>query len=425
MVSATEILDNIVADVRAIIGREMGDEISRRAQNLMVAGATPLKVIDEVLLWLLHRGEAMAIRCRAGLEDPLGIKPVIGKYQDYPMRLRTGQNGIPEGLVNKRRNLQCMVTRRCNLRCGYCPAIKCDATMDEETMAGALNLLLSSEEKNLRLDFTGGEPLYCFDRITRICYLGLDRAAAVGKHLSFYLVTNATLLDREMAKKLSSFPFLLEISLDGREEDHNRFKNPVDPSLNPYQATRRAIDFLIEEGVDFYIVMVATPETVGNIEENVAHIVSLGATAIDINYAIGRLWTREAVGKYLRAVAAVLKNFGSEVASGKIKLGNLESRVEPSILNAEWMVDTDGSLHLMTEWVFQSSFPYEPQMFSFGKAATKGDFGELYADRFHAYLLLLRSAGWRNGKIREIIHNIATGRRVGGFFTRLKRVWNR
>jgi len=176
---------------------------------------------------------------------------------------------------------------------------------------------------------------------------------------------------------------------------------------------------MLEEGTEFYAVMVATPETAPQIGKNFDHIISTGVSSVDINYAIGRFWSGEALEVYLAQVSDLLKRYRSDIESGGMKIGNLDRRVEPSILNAEWMVDTDGSLHLMTEWVFQSSFDYKLDEFSYGNVLEDTDFNEIYVDRFRAYLTLLESAGWKDGRIRKVIHNnIEVGRRVGKFFNR-------
>jgi hypothetical protein len=190
-------------------------------------------------------------------------------------------------------------------------------------------------------------------------------------------------------------------------------------AINPYRETRRAVDLMLEEGTGFFVVMVATPETAPSLSQNFEHILSTGVRNVDINYAIGRFWTRSALQTYLDQTAALLRRHRALLDSGRLCIGNLDRRVEPSILNAEWIVDTDGSIHMMTEWVFQSTFDDDGQASPFGSVMDGTPFGEIYADRFHAYLSLLERAGWRDAKLRRIIHNnIEVGRKVKEFFGR-------
>jgi len=176
---------------------------------------------------------------------------------------------------------------------------------------------------------------------------------------------------------------------------------------------------MLEEGTDFFVVMVATPETAPHLAENFDHILSIGVRNVDINYAIGSFWTRPALEAYLEQTKALLEAHRALIDAGRLRIGNLDRRVEPSILNAEWIVDTDGSIHIMTEWVFQSTFEEDARTTAFGNVLEGLRFNDIYADRFHAYHSLLEGAGWRDAALRRIIHNnIEVGRKVKEFFSR-------
>ncbi len=417
MATPEGILELFIGDASKVVDANLTAALEAHVKALSGAGYSGVKVLDEALLFLLHRGESHAMMREAGLGDSLGIRPVIMDYADYPKRLRRDWKPAAYNLINRRRNIQLMVTRECNLRCAYCAVKKEDRAMSDKVMYRSVDFLLSSAQENLRLDFTGGEPLYYFDTIEKACHYGRAKAQGAGKKLTFYMITNGTLLDEDIARRLAELPIMLEISLDGTENLHNKFKIPQDKSLNPYAETRRAIELMLEQGLDFYVVMVATPETAGQLQENFEHIHSLGVRHLDINYAIGSLWNRQAMETYLAQVTSILKQYSGDIKTDRLKLGNIRSRVEPSILNPEWMVDTDGSVHLMTEWVFQSTMDAGPGRFSFGNVKEGLNFNSIYADRFHAYQTLLQSAGWKMAHLRKIIHNnVEVGRRVGKFF---------
>jgi uncharacterized Fe-S cluster-containing radical SAM superfamily protein len=417
MSPAEEMLRDILDETRRIAGSGLADDLARHAASLAGAGASIGKIIDEALLFLLHRGESHALKKGAGTGDSLGVRPLVVRYRDYAGSIKAALGETPDYFRNRRKNLQAFVTRRCNLRCSYCPVRKCERTMEPRVLAGSLDFLLSSGESSVRFDFSGGEPLYAADLVLRTCGEGLERAAALGKDLSFYMVTNGTLMDRETARKLAALPMFLEISMDGSEAFHNRCKIPVDRAVNPYLATRRAVNLMLEEGTGFFVVMVATPETAPHLAENFEHVLSTGVRNVDINYSIGRFWTRPALRTFLSQIAAILERHRGLIDSGRLCIGNLDRRVEPSILNAEWIVDTDGSIHMMTEWVFQTTFEDDGRTPLFGNVLDGTPWGEMYADRFQAYLTLLECAGWRDAKLRKIIHNnIEVGRRVKEFF---------
>jgi len=415
--NATKLLNELLKEVKEEIGNGISNGLIEYSISLGKAGAGPVKILDEVLFMLLHKGEKDAIRKGAGLSEPSILREIVCKYANYPKILMEGGCNNRNELRNRRKNIQCMVTRRCNLRCSYCPVLKNDEVMGKDVLFKTLDLLLSSSEENLRLDFTGGEPLYSFDVVMSAMQEGVKKADSLSKKLSFYMVTNGTMLTRDIAIDLKKFPLLLEISLDGKREEHNRFKKPVNVTLDPYFETCRAIEILLEENVPFYVVMVASPQNVCKLSENFDHIISLGVRSIDVNYAIGSLWSPGNLSIFFDEVNKIIDKYKFRIKAGEITLGNITRRSEPSILNAEWMVDTDGSLHLMTEWVFQSSFPYDSSSRSWGNVQNLISFDALYADRFHAYLELLESSGWRDKEKRKIIqNNIKVGVKVGNFF---------
>ncbi len=414
-----DMVSHILGETRRIAGPDLSDELARHTASLAGAGASIGKIIDEALLLLLHRGESHALKHEAGVGDSLGIRPLVDRYRDYPGRIRAALGETPDYLKNRRKNLQAFVTRRCNLRCSYCPVRKCERSMDPGTLDRSLDFLLSGDERDVRFDFSGGEPLHAADLVLQTCREGLARAASLGKDLSYYLVTNGTLMDRRIARELAALPMFLEISMDGSERFHNRCKVAVGDAINPYVETRRAVELMLEEGTDFFVVMVATPETAPHLAENFDHILSIGVRNVDINYAIGSFWTRPALEAYLEQTKALLEAHRALIDAGRLRIGNLDRRVEPSILNAEWIVDTDGSIHIMTEWVFQSTFEEDARTTAFGNVLEGLRFNDIYADRFHAYHSLLEGAGWRDAALRRIIHNnIEVGRKVKEFFSR-------
>ena len=77
-----------------------------------------------------------------------------------------------------------------------------------------------------------------------------------------------------------------------------------------------------------------------------------------------------------------------------------------------WMVNTDGSVHLMTEWALESSRPSGADDLSVGRVGEIYDWDSLYAGRFHAYVALLETYSWRDGMMRKLLHNNVTAGRA-------------
>lgn len=313
-------------------------------------------------------------------------------------------------------NLQLFVTRRCQLRCRYCPILKGDGVMTPATARKGAELLLRHRSPRLRLDFGGGEPLLNFDVVRETADYAARRARELGKSLSFYMVTNAVLLDDSVLDWAKSRGVLLELSLDGAREDHNRFKASRERGLDAYAATRAGVERAVRAGAPHFVIMVASPANVRRLADNFEHLLSLGARRIDVSYAIGGVWSRDDEAAFFAQVEAILERHAAALASGEISLGNARKRVEPTVLNSELMVDVDGSLHQMSEWMFETTPATGAAPFPLGTVDDPPDVNALSWSRFRSYYTLLRLHEGRPEVRAALLNNIAFGLRVGRFF---------
>ncbi|MEM2266284.1 MAG: radical SAM protein [Candidatus Hadarchaeales archaeon] len=138
-------------------------------------------------------------------------------------------------------------TNACNLKCLHC-----------YQNAGASGNELTSEEAKEVMDelitsgvvavaFSGGEPLLRKD---------LLEVAARGKEGGLFLsiATNGTLLTREKCKEMKEILDYVEVSLDGFEETHDRFRGI--PGI--WKKTCEGIRNAVEEGLDTCVAITAT-----------------------------------------------------------------------------------------------------------------------------------------------------------------------
>lgn len=124
------------------------------------------------------------------------------------------------------------ITDRCNLRCGYCIYSGLytgrrphgTGVMSYETAAAAVDYVAdrSSGVERLSLGFYGGEPLMYPRLIEKV--VRHAEARFPGKERFFHLTTNATCISEAKARFLDDFKFSLLVSLDGTQEDHDRFR---------------------------------------------------------------------------------------------------------------------------------------------------------------------------------------------------------
>jgi radical SAM superfamily enzyme YgiQ (UPF0313 family) len=366
------------------------------------------RILDATLFKLL-------LMSRADRGRRKNISRILDDYKDYPARiLKMGGKKAN----NERYNLQLMVTRRCHLRCRYCPVEKKDSDMSEDVLYRAVELLFTSSRDKVRLDFTGGEPLLRFDLINKAVKYARHLSRRKGKEVSFYLVTNLIELTDQIADFLKSENFFLELSVDGEERWHNLYKIGMDSHLNPYRATTPKLNMIFSRNISNYAVMVVSPLTVKHLGSNFYHLLKLGFRNIGINYGLGLWWEEKERDEFFRQLDLVKGRFYPLVAGGLINLMNLGPRNEPAILNSEVMVDTDGEVHLLTDWLFETKMKTKAP--SLGRVADLKDLNGMPLSRFRTLQRLLEYCpSPRTEKV--ILNNIEMGNAARAYFKEWKK----
>ncbi len=117
-----------------------------------------------------------------------------------------------------------VLTTACNLRCSYCyqaarPGKSAGpgapgGRMEWSTLRAALDLALSSPERQVNLTFSGGEPLLADDLLRRaVAHVTANRPP--GRLVRYTLITNGLLLTEDLAAFLADHDFELQLSFDG------------------------------------------------------------------------------------------------------------------------------------------------------------------------------------------------------------------
>ncbi len=122
------------------------------------------------------------------------------------------------------------VAHGCNLACSYCFAGKGEynekGLMSLETGKRAIDFLIeqSGTRKNLEVDFFGGEPLLNWDVCKQLVQYGRSKEKEYNKNFRFTLTTNGILLTDEVIDFCNREMSNVVLSLDGRQETHDRFR---------------------------------------------------------------------------------------------------------------------------------------------------------------------------------------------------------
>ena len=119
--------------------------------------------------------------------------------------------------------IQWHITHLCNLRCVHCYQEEYQCHMTKEnfyTIVDKLELFLQDKNVMPQINLTGGEPLLHPD-FFEFASVIRQRKIKLG------ILTNGTLIDDAMAKKISELkPVFVQISLDGIEKTHDLIRGP-------------------------------------------------------------------------------------------------------------------------------------------------------------------------------------------------------
>ena len=150
----------------------------------------------------------------------------------------------------------------CNLRCKYCFAdegtyhSKCKEYMSFEVGKKAIDFLIANSGKrhNLEVDFFGGEPLMNLDVVKQIVDYARVKGNDAGKTFNFTLTTNCLLLDDETIDWLNKEMYNVVLSIDGREQVHDRLRRTANDKGSQAIVLQKAKKFAEKRGDKSYYV---------------------------------------------------------------------------------------------------------------------------------------------------------------------------
>jgi uncharacterized protein len=131
-----------------------------------------------------------------------------------------------------------VVTLRCDHSCGYCQVSRVSEDrlaydMSEDTADRAVDLMLESPSRQLKVEFQGGESLLNFPLVQRIVRRTKEKGG--DRDLAFVIATNLSFLTEEMLDFFAAEQIEISTSLDGPSALHNG--NRPRPDRDAYQRT--------------------------------------------------------------------------------------------------------------------------------------------------------------------------------------------
>ena len=155
----------------------------------------------------------------------------------------------------------------CNLRCRYCFYADVSenreqaslGVMKDETIDIVASRIREALEENgtANISFQGGEPTVAGLEWFRKFAAAMDRYPDI--RVNWSMQTNATLLDEAFCAFLAERKFLVGVSLDGYQANHDHFRYDA-KNKGAFYRVLHGIDLLKKAGVDYNILTVVTSD---------------------------------------------------------------------------------------------------------------------------------------------------------------------
>jgi uncharacterized protein len=174
------------------------------------------------------------------------------------------------------------LTLRCNLRCTYCyTAWKRRDTMPLQVGKDAIDFFVERTDR-LLLQFFGGEPLLRFDALREL----VDHAEAAGRRrgrpVSLVVVTNGTLLRREVVEFCAEHDIDVSLSLDGNQAAHDASR-VFAGGRGSFATVERHFDDLLRLRPYTHVVSVVSPATLPHLADSVRYLLGRGFRSIGLS----------------------------------------------------------------------------------------------------------------------------------------------
>lgn len=140
----------------------------------------------------------------------------------------------------------------CNLACDYCYLPNSKSHISLETGIRIINKVINSavrhQYQQVKIKYTGGEPLFGFDLIAVLHRYAKESACRNQLELSGSVLSNGTLLTPEIIEQIKALNLRLMISLDGIHEYHDCHRHYPDGS-GSFGKVSHAIDTALAQSL--------------------------------------------------------------------------------------------------------------------------------------------------------------------------------
>ena len=178
-----------------------------------------------------------------------------------------------------------VITLRCDHSCPYCQVSRRSSNREKydmsfETAQKAVDIMFQSPSLNIKVEFQGGEPFLCFERIRQIVELVNERNKLERRNIAFVVASTLAFLDEGILDYCARNHVSLSTSLDGPESIHNA--NRPRPDGDSYQRAIAGIRWARSRLGTQHVnaLMTTTPRSLGHARDIVDEYVKQGFDSI-------------------------------------------------------------------------------------------------------------------------------------------------
>ncbi|NIM48271.1 MAG: radical SAM protein [Gemmatimonadales bacterium] len=255
------------------------------------------------------------------------------------------------------------LTRDCNLRCTYCySGAKRKERMSLEVGKRIIDFFFTKADKVV-LQFIGGEPLLEYELLKAIVEYAEMNAATGDATVEFVLVTNGTLLSREVAEYCAQHGINCSLSLDGNRDSQDSGRVYAS-GRGSFADVERNVASMLELTPTLHVVSVVHPDNVAHLEESFRYLVEHGFRAISLSPDYTHPRIRHALPDIVRQYRAVARLHAEYQSAGTHVFLNIVpdencpyTRTRCQFGQQDFSVAPNGDIHACCAFVDHTRFP--------------------------------------------------------------------
>lgn len=236
-------------------------------------------------------------------------------------------------------DIELVISRDCNLDCKYCfegkkskdkmPLIYINQIIEFIDSYLKENFIYTKDY--VRIDFNGGEPLLNENFI----FAFINHAKSINKAYNYSITTNGTLLSKKVISFIKENNINLQISLDGKQNDHDYNRKYVN-GTGTFKTVMKKLNKIKAEALlnKLIISLVFTPKNVSTLSDNVLYILNQGFFNITLSLCADYTWESDDIKELKKQAHIIGDIFISYYEMGNpITLSLISNYIENTLLN--------------------------------------------------------------------------------------------